>query len=56
MDTSVSFLGGFSLLFFVFYLLIAVLGVYCLILFIKLAHRGIKALDFYIAEKTRRDL
>lgn len=32
------------------------LGIYCLILFIKLAHRGIKALDIYINEKTNRKL
>lgn len=31
-------------------------GVYCLILFIKLANRGIKALDIYINEKTNNKL
>ncbi len=39
------------ILFFV-YLLFACISVYCLILFIKLAHRGIRALDIYIKEKT----
>lgn len=29
------------------------ISIYCFILFIKLAHRGIKALDLYIEEKTR---
>lgn len=28
------------------------LGVYALVLFVKLANRGIKALDIYINEKT----
>jgi len=57
MDTSTTVLGMIlPILIIVFYFLIAVLGVYCLILFIKLAHRGIKALDIYIAEKNRRNL
>ncbi|MCM3038187.1 hypothetical protein M3201_00520 [Paenibacillus motobuensis] len=57
MDTSATVLGLIlPILIIVFYFLIAVLGVYCLILFIKLAHRGIKALDIYIAEKNRRNL
>lgn len=29
--------------------------VYCLILFIKLAHRGIKALDIYIEKNNKSD-
>ena len=28
------------------------IGIYCMVLFIKLANRGIKALDIYINEKT----
>lgn len=30
------------------------MGFYCLILFIKLAKRGIKALDIYIMEKNNK--
>lgn len=32
------------------------LGIYAFILFIKLAHRGIKALDIYIAKNENRDI
>jgi len=37
------------------FILIGMFGIsiYCFILFIKLAHRGIKAIDLYIEEKTR---
>jgi hypothetical protein len=35
----------------IIYLILLGIGVYCLILFIKLARRGIKALDIYIEEK-----
>lgn len=57
MDTSTMVSGMIlPILIIVFYFLIAVLGVYCLILFIRLAYRGIKALDIYIAEKNRRNL
>lgn len=38
-----------------FYLVLAGLTIYCLILFIKLAQRGIKALDIYIREKEHRN-
>jgi hypothetical protein len=38
-------------LLFIVYLVLIGFGVYCMILFIKLAIRGIKALDIYIAEK-----
>lgn len=33
----------------------ALLGIYLLILLIILAHKGIKALDIYINEKTNKD-
>jgi hypothetical protein len=36
-----------------FYIPILALGIYSFILFIKLAHRGIRALDIYIYEKER---
>jgi hypothetical protein len=29
-------------------------GIYAFVLFVKLAHRGIKALDIYISEKTNK--
>jgi hypothetical protein len=35
------------------YLCLTGLAVYAIVLFIKLAHRGIKALDIYIDEKTK---
>jgi hypothetical protein len=38
------------------YLVFVGLGIYCLILFIKLAHRGIEALDIYLNEKRNRHL
>ena len=38
-----------------FYLFSFGLSSYCLILFIKLAHRGIKALDIYINKNDKSD-
>ncbi|MCJ8015209.1 hypothetical protein MUG84_26430 [Paenibacillus sp. KQZ6P-2] len=56
MDSPVGMSIGFiPILFFLFYLVLAGLGIYCLILFIKLAHRGIKALDIYIYEKSNKN-
>lgn len=40
-----------SFIFSILYLGLIGLGVYCLILFIQLAQRGIRALDIYIKEK-----
>lgn len=31
-------------------------GIYCAVLFIKFARRGIKALDIYLEEKSKRSL
>lgn len=45
--TSVMF-AVFPLLMILFYIVMIVISVYCFILFTKLAHRGIKALDIYI--------
>jgi hypothetical protein len=42
-------LGVFMLL---LYLAVIVAGIYGFVLFVKLAHRGIKALDIYIKEKS----
>jgi hypothetical protein len=52
--TSTSSWGSFVILpvlFFIVYLVLIGFGIYCMILFIKLATRGIKALDIYITEK-----
>lgn len=38
----------------IIYLLLMGVSVYSLVLFIKLARRGIKALDIYIAEKSNK--
>ncbi|MFD0871907.1 Uncharacterised protein [Chlamydia abortus] len=48
-------LAIWPLLVFLIYLVLLVLGVYCLILFIQLAKRAIKALDLYIQEKSNQD-
>ena len=47
--------GIFTFFIILLYLALAGLSIYCLVLFIKLAHRGIKALDIYINEKTNRN-
>lgn len=39
----------------ILYLFFFGISVYCLILFIKLAHRGIKALDIYIEKNNKSD-
>jgi len=36
------------------YLSLLGLSIYCLVLFIKLAHRGIKALDIYIENNSNK--
>jgi len=46
--SSVSIIGIIPLL---FSLIVGCLSIYCLILFILVAQRGIKALDIYINEK-----
>ncbi|MBB6672691.1 hypothetical protein [Cohnella nanjingensis] len=45
------FLFSLPILFILIYIVLFGVGVYCLILFIQLARRGIQALDLYIAEK-----
>jgi hypothetical protein len=45
-----------SQLMFIFYGVFILLGIYCLYLFIKLATRGIQALDIYLDEKKNRRL
>lgn len=52
MDTR-SALLGLRLYYFVFMLGMLGISIYGIILFIKLAHRGIKALDIYINEKNK---
>lgn len=51
MDMAVSL----SFLSFVFYIGAFVISIYCLVLFIKLARRGIRALDLYIQEKENKN-
>lgn len=41
---------------FIPYLIMLGVSIYAIVLFIKLARRGIKALDIYIAEKTNKDM
>lgn len=43
---------AFSFTLLLIYIPLFILSIYCLVLFIKLAHRGIKALDIYI-EKNK---
>ena len=46
--------GGFLSLILVFLYIGAIaVSIYCIVLFIKLARRGIKALDIYLDEKGR---
>lgn len=42
------FVGGFMIIYMIFMLGLCGISIYCFILFIKLARRGIKALDIYI--------
>ncbi|MFC5650022.1 hypothetical protein ACFPYJ_13010 [Paenibacillus solisilvae] len=46
--------GLFPGIAFLLNLSLLILGVYALVMIIKLAHRGIKALDIYIDEKTNK--
>lgn len=45
----------FIFIYIIFLLGIMAISVYGFVLFVKLAHRGIKALDIYIEEKQRRE-
>jgi hypothetical protein len=47
--------GPFVGIIILLYLAIIGISIYCLVLFIKLAHRGIKALDIYISKSERGD-
>ncbi len=40
----------------IFSLLMFGVSIYAFVLFIKLAHRGIRALDIYIEEKSNKNL
>jgi hypothetical protein len=44
----------FPIFLIIIYLALFGFGIYCMVLFIKLALRGIKALDIYIDEKSNR--
>ena len=45
-------LGVVSFIYLIIILCFVGIGIYLLVLFVKLANRGIKALDIYINEKT----
>ncbi len=45
--------GGFSVLFFFIWLVSISFGIYAFVLFVKLARRGIEALDLYNYAKNR---
>ncbi|WP_410511026.1 hypothetical protein PaeBR_12970 [Paenibacillus sp. BR2-3] len=47
------FFGGFSVFFFLIWLVSIGLGIYAFVLFVKLARRGIVALDLYNYAKNR---
>lgn len=51
MDVSPAF-AIFPILLIIIYIALFGISIYCLILFIKLAHRGIKPLDIYIDGKS----
>lgn len=47
-DTSLFLMRGLHMLTILLYLVVVGLSIYCLVLFIKVARRGIVALDIYI--------
>ncbi|MCY6354329.1 hypothetical protein [Clostridium sp. ZS2-4] len=47
--------AGFSIIIILIYLVFLGAGIYGFVLFVKLAHRGIKALDIYI-DKNSKDI
>ncbi len=49
-----SVMAGLGLFYFVFLLGMIGISIYGFVLFVKLAHRGIKALDIYISEKANK--
>lgn len=52
--SGMALMGIIPTLLFLFYLVIAGLGLFCLILLIKLLKRGIRLLDIMIHEKSNR--
>ncbi|WP_019004561.1 hypothetical protein [Cohnella laeviribosi] len=48
------FFWPFSFFFLLIYLVLIGVGIYCIVLLIKLAHRGITALDIYIQKNRDR--
>lgn len=46
--------AGFGIVFVLIYLIILAIWIYGFVLFVKLARRGIKALDIFINEKTKK--
>ena len=49
------YLGSFQIVYLLILIATMGLSIYCLILFIKLAHRGIKALDIYIDKNDKNN-
>ncbi|WP_240843337.1 hypothetical protein [Acidaminobacter sp. JC074] len=47
---------AFGLLYILLLLVGIGIGIYCMVLFIQLAQRGIKALDIYIERNSRGDI
>lgn len=46
-------MAGFGIIFVLIYLVIFGISIYSFVLFIKLARRGIRALDIFLDEKTK---
>lgn len=52
---NVAIMGFFSIILLAIYLVLLGIGIYGFILFVKLANRGIRALDIYINEKENNN-
>lgn len=52
--SSIGLFGVLPALMLLVYIVVVCLGIYALVLFIKLARRGIEALDIYLYEKRGR--
>ena len=54
-DITMNFIAGPGVAIIVIYIIFLGLSIYCLILFIQLAQRGIKALDIYISKNSNNN-
>ena len=50
MHTYPSIIGIMGILTSIIYIFLLALSIYCIILFVRLGHRGIKALDIYLSK------